>query len=244
MAEPRMGQTFYSALGVDADADRETIRRAYRSHVKETHPDVNDSPDAVERFRRLTTARDVLLDEKERRRYDRLGHAAYVRQHVQDAAWTETVDQASGRTAEPQRSTPAENADPTETTVSGQRTASRRGSARTQATTRGAGTRSRTDGSYGNADWQTASEAYRRTPMDLGTGQSSPLGSTVEAARKLGPWLLVYLALLVSAVATAWFFYATSRYFEVSVPVLLSGAALVVAVTFLALLHMLLELYS
>lgn len=68
-----MGETFYSVLGVGDDADRETIRQAYRSHVKEIHPDVSDSPDAGQRFKQITTARDVLLDEDERGRYDQLG---------------------------------------------------------------------------------------------------------------------------------------------------------------------------
>ena len=84
-----MGETFYRVLGIETDADRETIQRAYREHVKETHPDVSDSPDAAERFKRLTTARDVLVDGEERRRYDRLGHEAYVSRHVEGPAWAD-----------------------------------------------------------------------------------------------------------------------------------------------------------
>jgi DnaJ-domain-containing protein 1 len=53
-----MGETFYTALGVDGDADGDGIRRAYRDLVKECHPDVSDDPTAPER---LTTARNVLL---------------------------------------------------------------------------------------------------------------------------------------------------------------------------------------
>jgi hypothetical protein len=56
-----MGETFYTALGVDGDADGDAIRRAYRDLVKECHPDVSDDPTAPERFKRLTTARNVLL---------------------------------------------------------------------------------------------------------------------------------------------------------------------------------------
>jgi DnaJ-class molecular chaperone len=43
-----MSETFYTALGVEADADREMIQRAYRDHVNETHPDVSDSSWAPE----------------------------------------------------------------------------------------------------------------------------------------------------------------------------------------------------
>lgn len=92
-----MGETFYSILDVESDADREAIRAAYRDHVKETHPDVTDRPDAATEFKRITTARDVLLDETERKRYDRLGHDAYVRTHVDESTWTanETGDSAT-----------------------------------------------------------------------------------------------------------------------------------------------------
>lgn len=73
-----MAQTYYDVLGVDADADRETIRDAYRDKVKEYHPDVSDHPDAEERFKRVKRAEIVLSDLEEREVYDRLGHEAYV----------------------------------------------------------------------------------------------------------------------------------------------------------------------
>ena len=89
-----MAPTFYGVLGVGPDADREAIELGYRERVTEVHPDVNDDPDADAQFKRLTTARDTLLDADERSRYDRLGHASYVRHHVSCSAWDDTV---SGR---------------------------------------------------------------------------------------------------------------------------------------------------
>lgn len=77
-----MDASFYAVLGVDADAEAATIRAAYREAVKEHHPDVSDDPGSVERFKRLTSARDVLLDPDERARYDRLGHDTYVARHL------------------------------------------------------------------------------------------------------------------------------------------------------------------
>ncbi|QSG09070.1 DnaJ domain-containing protein [Halapricum desulfuricans] len=68
-----MGESLYSLLGVREDADPETIRRAYRERASDVHPDVSDAPDATRRFKRLTVARDTLVDEDERARYDRLG---------------------------------------------------------------------------------------------------------------------------------------------------------------------------
>ena len=50
--------------------------------------------------------------------------------------------------------------------------------------------------------------------------------------------------LILSAIATGWFLYATGVYFEASVPAAISGLLLVVFVIGLALLHMFAELYS
>jgi hypothetical protein len=70
--------TFYETLGVDEEANAAEIRAAYRERAKDTHPDVSDAPDAGRRFRRVKHAREVLTDDAERRRYDRLGHEAYL----------------------------------------------------------------------------------------------------------------------------------------------------------------------
>ena len=73
-----MGESYYDLLGVDADATTDEIEQAYREKLKETHPDVSDDEDANERTRRIIDAKEVLTDESERERYDRLGHDAYV----------------------------------------------------------------------------------------------------------------------------------------------------------------------
>ncbi len=91
-----MAPTFYGVLGVGPDADAEGIERGYRERVTEVHPDVNDAPDADAQFKRLTTARETLLDADERSRYDRLGHASYVRHHVTCSAWESTVSGTTG----------------------------------------------------------------------------------------------------------------------------------------------------
>lgn len=83
-----MAETFYSVLGVDQDADAARIKEAYREKVKTHHPDVSDESDAAEQFQRITEARDVLVDDTARKRYDRLGHAAYVSRHIDSNVWS------------------------------------------------------------------------------------------------------------------------------------------------------------
>jgi curved DNA-binding protein CbpA len=73
-----MTETFYDVLGVAEDATTDEIESAYRERLKQAHPDVSDSDDAERATKSLIEARDVLVDETERARYDRLGHAAYV----------------------------------------------------------------------------------------------------------------------------------------------------------------------
>ncbi|MFP8956260.1 DnaJ domain-containing protein [Natrialbaceae archaeon A-CW3] len=98
-----MGESYYDVLGVEPDASPREITDAYRERVLETHPDRTDAPDAADRFDRVTTARDVLTDEGERARYDRLGHDAYRRlgsfgSPAEDATARESgVDTGDGR---------------------------------------------------------------------------------------------------------------------------------------------------
>lgn len=75
-------ETLYDALGVESDASSEEIRRAYREGAKRHHPDGFEGDE--ERFRQLTTARDVLLDDDRRKRYDALGHWRYARHYLGD----------------------------------------------------------------------------------------------------------------------------------------------------------------
>lgn len=75
MAEKR---DYYEVLGVDRNADEETIKRAYRKLAKKYHPDVNPGDkDAAEKFAEASEAYSVLSDPDKRRQYDQFGHAAF-----------------------------------------------------------------------------------------------------------------------------------------------------------------------
>jgi curved DNA-binding protein CbpA len=91
-------ETYYERLGVDAGAAEEEIENAWREAAKKYHPDVNDSPEASEKFKEKREAYEVLSDPAERERYDRLGHEAYeASQHGFDGSTTNSNQQNTGR---------------------------------------------------------------------------------------------------------------------------------------------------
>lgn len=73
MAEKR---DFYDILGVSKDASLNDIKKAYRRKSKKYHPDLNDSPDAEDKFKEVAEAYETLSDEGKRANYDQYGHAS------------------------------------------------------------------------------------------------------------------------------------------------------------------------
>jgi curved DNA-binding protein CbpA len=68
---------YYVVLGIDEDADRETIRTAFRALVRRYHPDAGAGSSADE-LRRVVEAYETLNDPERRRAYDR----TFQRRHV------------------------------------------------------------------------------------------------------------------------------------------------------------------
>ncbi len=64
---------YYKILGVERSSTDAQVKSAYRKLARKYHPDVNKSPDAVEKFKDINEAYEVLSDKEKRKRYDSLG---------------------------------------------------------------------------------------------------------------------------------------------------------------------------
>jgi len=79
MAEKR---DYYEVLGVPKNATLDQIKQAYRALARKYHPDVTkeDKGHAEERFKEISEAYEVLVDEEKRKLYDQYGHAGLTGQ--------------------------------------------------------------------------------------------------------------------------------------------------------------------
>lgn len=68
-----MTKDYYELLGVDKNASKDEIKKAFRQLARKYHPDVNDAADAEERFKEIGKAYEVLSDDDKRAVYDRYG---------------------------------------------------------------------------------------------------------------------------------------------------------------------------
>jgi len=67
---------YYEVLGVNRDADEETIKRAYRKLAMKHHPDRNpDNRASEDLFKEAKEAYEILSEPDKRAAYDRFGHA-------------------------------------------------------------------------------------------------------------------------------------------------------------------------
>ncbi|HEX6152341.1 MAG TPA: molecular chaperone DnaJ [Solirubrobacterales bacterium] len=69
-----MPRDYYEVLGVSREASETEIKKAFRRLARELHPDVNQAPDAEEKFKEAAEAYEVLSDGERRRTYDQYGH--------------------------------------------------------------------------------------------------------------------------------------------------------------------------
>ena len=65
--------TYYDILEVPPDAEQSQIKKAYYKQAMKYHPDKNPTPEAEEKFKLVSEAYQVLMDEETREQYDKYG---------------------------------------------------------------------------------------------------------------------------------------------------------------------------
>lgn len=71
-----MTKDYYKILGINKDATKEEIKKAYKKLAKKHHPDVNGNDGSAEEFKEINEAASVLGDDNKRQQYDQFGTAA------------------------------------------------------------------------------------------------------------------------------------------------------------------------
>lgn len=72
-----MTKDYYKILGVDRNASKEEIKKAYKQLAKKYHPDLNKNAGADEKFKEINEAAAVLGNDKKREQYDQFGTADF-----------------------------------------------------------------------------------------------------------------------------------------------------------------------
>jgi molecular chaperone DnaJ len=68
-----MSKDYYDILGVNKNASKEEIKKAYKKLAKKYHPDISKEEDTETKFKEINEAAAVLGDEKKRAQYDQYG---------------------------------------------------------------------------------------------------------------------------------------------------------------------------
>jgi len=75
---------YYEILGVERNAGKDEIKKAYRKLALKYHPDKNKEKDAEEKFKEISEAYAVLYDDEKRKMYDAHGHAGINQQYSRE----------------------------------------------------------------------------------------------------------------------------------------------------------------
>lgn len=214
-----MTSTLYAVLDVRPEATESDIVRAYREKAKVHHPDVSDAADAAATFKRVRTAKAVLTDAEERRRYDALGHETYVRRYLDTERWEVSSDDGATATA----TATASNTPPTGT----------------DGTAGGTARAASTDGGRTRAN--SGAAAYYRPGQRLGVEDTGGMADTLDAVVTVAPWLVAHALLLLSAGAVGALLLTTGG--PPTLTTLIVAAVMVGITLCLSLLHVLSTLY-
>ena len=97
-----MRKDYYDILEITSAADAEEIKKAFRNQARLWHPDVNDTPQALEKFQEVQEAYEVLSDPWKKYEYD----AWLVQQEPSQPSWEQYE---TYREPEPEPQQPAPN---------------------------------------------------------------------------------------------------------------------------------------
>ena len=81
-----MAKSLYETLGVSDKAPADEIKKAYRRLARKYHPDVNKDESAIEKFKEINAAYEVLSDKKKKDEYDMYGDQMFGGQNFHDFA--------------------------------------------------------------------------------------------------------------------------------------------------------------
>ena len=81
-----MAKSLYKTLEVNENASSDDIKKAYRKLARKYHPDINKEESAVEKFKEINAAYEVLSDKQKKSQYDQFGDDMFGGQNFHDFA--------------------------------------------------------------------------------------------------------------------------------------------------------------
>ena len=81
-----MSKSLYETLGVSENASADEIKKSYRKLARKYHPDINKEESAVEKFKEINAAYEVLSDADKKAQYDQFGDQMFGGQNFHDFA--------------------------------------------------------------------------------------------------------------------------------------------------------------
>jgi len=81
-----MAKSLYETLGVSENASADEIKKTYRKLARKYHPDVNKDESAIDKFKEINAAYEVLSDKKKKDEYDMYGDQMFGGQNFHDFA--------------------------------------------------------------------------------------------------------------------------------------------------------------